>query len=70
VSLLHAMRQATLSYLHVNVRVSHLGKLAGSTYLSKPQPSHRSVIEQHKFSRDQWEDRITNWFGEHRGMLK
>jgi len=28
------------------------------------------VIEQHKLSREEWEDRITNWFGEHRGMLK
>lgn len=28
------------------------------------------VIEQHRLSREQWEDRITNWHGEHRGMLK
>eukprot|EP00039_Didymoeca_costata_P028500 m.21239 g.21239 ORF g.21239 m.21239 type:complete len:581 (+) comp7084_c0_seq1:168-1910(+) len=28
------------------------------------------VIEQHKLTREQWEERITKWFGEHRGMLK
>lgn len=28
------------------------------------------VIEQHKLTKEQWEDRITNWFVEHRGMLR
>lgn len=28
------------------------------------------VIEQHKLTREQWEERITKWFAEHRGMLK
>lgn len=28
------------------------------------------VMDQHKLSRDQWEDRIQVWHAEHRGMLK
>jgi len=28
------------------------------------------VMQQHKLSREDWEERITNWYGEHRGMLR
>ncbi|EGD73066.1 RDX protein [Salpingoeca rosetta] len=28
------------------------------------------VLEQHRLSRAQWEERITNWYAEHRGMLR
>eukprot|EP00043_Microstomoeca_roanoka_P015795 m.158538 g.158538 ORF g.158538 m.158538 type:complete len:810 (-) comp16334_c4_seq3:369-2798(-) len=28
------------------------------------------VLEQHRLSRSQWEERITNWYAEHRGMLR
>lgn len=28
------------------------------------------VMHQHKLSRDEWEERITNWYMEHRGMLR
>lgn len=28
------------------------------------------VLEQHKLSREQWEERIQVWHEEHRGMLK
>ncbi|GFS13846.1 ezrin/radixin/moesin [Elysia marginata] len=28
------------------------------------------VYDQHKLSKDQWEDRIKTWFAEHRGMLR
>merc|ERR1719244_996360 len=28
------------------------------------------VYQQHKLSREEWEERITNWYGEHRGMLR
>ena len=28
------------------------------------------VIEQHKLTREQWEERITTWYKEHRGMLR
>lgn len=28
------------------------------------------VLEQHKMTREQWEDRIANWYAEHRGMLR
>merc|ERR1712158_24448 len=27
-------------------------------------------MQQHKLSREDWEERITNWYGEHRGMLR
>lgn len=30
---------------------------------------HR-VYDQHKLSREQWEDRIKSWYGEHKGMLR
>lgn len=36
-------------------------------HLSFPKPR---VMDQHKLSRDQWEDRIQVWHAEHRGMLK
>merc|ERR1712130_593503 len=28
------------------------------------------VMQQHKLSREEWEERITNWYGEHRGMMR
>jgi len=28
------------------------------------------VFNQHKLTRDQWEERIKNWYAEHRGMLR
>jgi len=28
------------------------------------------VMQQHKLSRDEWEDRISTWYTEHRGMLR
>jgi len=28
------------------------------------------VMQQHKLSREEWEERITNWYVEHRGMLR
>ncbi|XP_043221515.1 moesin/ezrin/radixin homolog 1-like isoform X2 [Amphibalanus amphitrite] len=28
------------------------------------------VMDQHKLTREEWEDRITNWYKEHRGMLR
>jgi hypothetical protein len=27
-------------------------------------------MQQHKLSREEWEERITNWYTEHRGMLR
>ena len=27
-------------------------------------------MDQHKLTREEWEDRITNWYKEHRGMLR
>ncbi|XP_049621306.1 ezrin isoform X2 [Suncus etruscus] len=41
---------------------------------SSPTPQANSclnrVMDQHKLTRDQWEDRIQVWHAEHRGMLK
>lgn len=28
------------------------------------------VLEQHKLTKEQWEDRIQTWHEEHRGMLR
>lgn len=32
--------------------------------------SIHSVLEQHKLTKEQWEERIQNWHEEHRGMLR
>ncbi|XP_071353561.1 ezrin a [Trachinotus anak] len=39
-------------------------------YLSSERLLPRRVLEQHKLSKDQWEDRIQVWHDEHRSMLK
>lgn len=39
-------------------------------YLSSERLIPQRVMDQHKLSRDQWEDRIQVWHAEHRGMLK
>uniref|UniRef100_A0AAQ5Y9C9 Ezrin b n=1 Tax=Amphiprion ocellaris TaxID=80972 RepID=A0AAQ5Y9C9_AMPOC len=39
-------------------------------YLLSEQLLPRRVLEQHKLSREQWEERIQVWHEEHRGMLK
>jgi radixin len=28
------------------------------------------VVQQHKLSREDWEDRVTNWYKEHKGMVR
>uniref|UniRef100_A0A6I8P2I0 Ezrin n=1 Tax=Ornithorhynchus anatinus TaxID=9258 RepID=A0A6I8P2I0_ORNAN len=39
-------------------------------YLNSERLIPQRVMDQHKLSRDQWEDRIQVWHAEHRGMLK
>ncbi|XP_004416874.1 PREDICTED: ezrin isoform X2 [Odobenus rosmarus divergens] len=41
-----------------------------SGYLSSERLIPQRVMDQHKLTRDQWEDRIQVWHAEHRGMLK
>ncbi|CAH2250683.1 ezrin isoform X1 [Pelobates cultripes] len=41
-----------------------------SGYLSSERLLPQRVLDQHKLSRDQWEERIEVWHTEHRGMLK
>ncbi|KAG8444394.1 hypothetical protein GDO86_009543 [Hymenochirus boettgeri] len=41
-----------------------------SGYLNSERLLPQRVLEQHKLSRDQWEERIEVWHTEHRGMLK
>ncbi|KAM5228764.1 ezrin [Ctenodactylus gundi] len=41
-----------------------------SGYLSSERLIPQRVMDQHKLTRDQWEDRIQVWHTEHRGMLK
>jgi len=39
-------------------------------FLSNDRLLPERVMQQHKLSREEWEERITNWYGEHRGMLR
>ncbi len=39
-------------------------------FLSNDRLLPERVMQQHKLSRDEWEDRISNWYKEHRGMLR
>eukprot|EP00069_Balaena_mysticetus_P021659 bmy_13766T0 len=45
-------------------------ELHKSGYLSSERLIPQRVMDQHKLTRDQWEDRIQVWHAEHRGMLK
>uniref|UniRef100_A0A4W3HR66 FERM domain-containing protein n=1 Tax=Callorhinchus milii TaxID=7868 RepID=A0A4W3HR66_CALMI len=51
-------------YADFNKEVHKSGYLAGDRLL--PQ----RVLEQHKLTKEQWEDRIQTWHEEHRGMLR
>ncbi|XP_056249394.1 ezrin a [Seriola aureovittata] len=51
-------------YGEYNKSVHHPG------YLSSERLLPKRVMEQHKLSKDQWEDRIQVWHDEHRSMLK
>ncbi|XP_002733683.1 radixin [Saccoglossus kowalevskii] len=37
-------------------------------FLSNDRLLPQRVIDQHKLSKEQWEERITNWYAEHKGM--
>ena len=39
-------------------------------FLSSDRLLPDRVMQQHKLSRDEWEDRISTWYTEHRGMLR
>lgn len=39
-------------------------------FLSKDRLLPNRVVEQHKLTREQWEERIVNWYAEHKGMLR
>lgn len=39
-------------------------------FLGKERLLPKRVIEQHKLTREQWEERITTWYKEHKGMLR
>jgi radixin len=39
-------------------------------FLAKEVLVPKRVEEQHRMSREQWEERVTNWYTEHRGMLR
>lgn len=40
----------------------------GANFLSNDRLLPQRVMDQHKLTRDQWEERITNWWAEHKGM--
>ncbi|CAC5380861.1 RDX [Mytilus coruscus] len=39
-------------------------------FLANERLLPQRVMEQHKMTKDQWEERITNWWSEHQGMLR
>ncbi|XP_062510344.1 radixin-like [Corticium candelabrum] len=39
-------------------------------FLANDRLLPQRVIDQHKLSKDQWEERIVNWYAEHKGMLR
>ncbi|TSQ46679.1 Ezrin [Bagarius yarrelli] len=48
----------------------HTKEVHKSGYLTSERLLPQRVLEQHKLSKDQWEDRIQVWHEEHSGMLK
>jgi len=63
-SVLLASYAVQAKYGDHNKEVHKAGFLANDRLL--PQ----RVIDQHKMTREQWEERITNWYAEHNGMLR
>ncbi|CAG0878919.1 unnamed protein product [Darwinula stevensoni] len=63
-SVLLASYAVQAKYGDFNTDVHTPGFLASDRLL--PQ----RVMDQHKLSREEWEDRITNWYKEHKGMLR
>jgi len=41
-----------------------------SGFLANDKLLPQRVVDQHNLTRDQWEERIVNWYGEHKGMLR
>lgn len=39
-------------------------------FLANDRLLPQRVMDQHQFTRDEWEDRITKWYQEHKGMLR
>lgn len=39
-------------------------------FLSNDRLLPQRVLDQHRMSKDQWEERIVNWYAEHKGMLR
>ncbi|KAI8423936.1 hypothetical protein MSG28_002607 [Choristoneura fumiferana] len=48
----------------------HNPGLHGPSFLANDRLLPQRVTDQHKMSRDEWEQSITNWWQEHRGMLR
>lgn len=45
-------------------------EIHASGFLSNDRLLPERVLSQHKMSKEDWEERITNWYGEHKGMLR
>uniref|UniRef100_T1ILC8 Moesin/ezrin/radixin homolog 1 n=1 Tax=Strigamia maritima TaxID=126957 RepID=T1ILC8_STRMM len=48
----------------------HNKELQKAGFLSNDRLLPQRVLDQHKMSKDEWEERITTWYAEHRGMLR
>lgn len=55
----------------LNLMLKHLQKdLHTPGFLANDRLLPERVMQQHKLSREEWEERITNWYMEHRSMLR
>ncbi|XP_064433532.1 radixin isoform X1 [Mirounga angustirostris] len=57
-------------YGDYNKEIHKPGYLANDRLLPQRFFFSYSVLEQHKLTKEQWEERIQNWHEEHRGMLR
>jgi len=48
----------------------HNTEAHGAGFLAQDRLLPQRVMDQHKLDRKQWEERITTWYQEHKGMLK
>ncbi|XP_038223182.1 moesin/ezrin/radixin homolog 1-like, partial [Zerene cesonia] len=48
----------------------HNSSIHGPGFLANDRLLPQRVTDQHKMSREEWEQSITNWWQEHRGMLR
>ena len=48
----------------------HTSELTKSGFLANDRILPQRVMDQHRITRDEWEERIITWYNEHKGMLR